>query len=202
MVFSRLALVAPMTALCLAGSPAPAQTLSERVATIEARLAEGDGDAAMAEARALLFDVNEQAPFGVRNARLTVEPATGYGVYEPVIEAVFAPGSPVHGYVELHGFSLVRNAVGVNQIAFDVAFAMLDPDGNFLTDVTSMGAVEIVSRNRPADAFIHLTYRIRGAEGPYVIWTEVTDRASGESATFELPVTFDETAPERGAQGN
>lgn len=178
--------------LALPAHQAGAQSLTERATAIEAALAAGDADAAMAQARALHHAVSAQAGFGVREALLTEEPATGFGIYQPRADAVYAPGTPVHGYVEPFGYSLVSDGAGQVSMLFDIDFALFTPEGRQLTEVQPMGVVELTSRSQPLDAFFYLTYNVDGPEGDYVIWTRVTDRPSGRAAEFSLPFTFRE----------
>lgn len=182
--------LAPILALALLADTALAETISERAARIEARLAEGDGAAAVAEARSLYHAAAERAGFGVQGAILTTEPATGFGIYTERAEAVYAPGDPIYGYVEPFGYSLRLNAAGLNEMVFDVDFALMSPSGEPLTDTMAMGEILITSYNQPIDAYFHLTYRITGPAGHYVIWTRVTDRPTGRQAEFSIPVEF------------
>lgn len=171
-------------------SAALADTLAARAADIEATLDAGDGGAALDLMRDLHHDVAWRAGFGVRQAVLTEEAATGFGVYTPRAEAVYAPGETVFGYIEPYGYSLEADDQGLNAMLFDIDFALLASDGEPLTDLIPMGAIELVSRNLPLDAYFHLSYDINGPEGDYLIWTRVTDRPSGEEAEFTIPVTF------------
>jgi len=180
-----------MSLLLAAGADAvQAQTLSEQAARIDSHLTAGDGAAAVTEARMLYLDIAARAGFGVLDAVLTAEPATGFGVYTPRAEAVYAIGDPIYGYVEPYGFTLQPNADGLNEMTFDVDFALMSASGEQLTDITQMGEILITSHSRPMDAYFHLTYRITGPAGHYVIWTRVTDRPSGRQAEFSIPVEF------------
>ncbi|WP_461470717.1 hypothetical protein [Pararhodobacter sp.] len=162
---------------------------------IQTLLDQGDREAAVREARAFLRSVTAEAGFGVTNARLTEGPATGFGVFSPREDNVFAPGEPVHAYVEVYGFSLTPGPDGSNRMTFDVSFTLDSPDGVQLTDaLVPMGEVLLQSYSSPVDGYFHLTYRITGAEGTFNLRTHVVDRASGQSAEFVLPVEF--AAPE------
>jgi len=185
----RFCLATVLFAFSLCGV-ANADTLSTRIAEIEAALAAGDGAGALAQTRALHHAVADRAGFGVNQVILTEAPATGFGLYTPQAQPVYAPGAPVYGYVEPFGFSLEPVGDGMNALLFDVDFALLSTDGEPLTDIMPMGEVELTSRSRPLDAFFYLTYNISGPDGDYLIWTRVTDRPSGQEAEFTIPVTF------------
>lgn len=193
-----------------------AQDLSLRAQAdrIEALLDAGDAAAARQAARDFLHDVTRRGGFGVSNTRLTIAPASGFGVYEPRESQSYLPDEPVFAYVEVFGYSLTpdaaphatglatrADAVGgfqmagtgpsLNRMVFDVAFTLLDSDGTQVTpELVPMGEVELATLAEPVDGYFSLTYRINGVEGDYTILTEVTDRASGSVATFTLPVTF------------
>lgn len=125
------------------------------------------------------------------NARLTVTPASGYGVFEPREHSVYAIDEPVYAYVELYGFSLTPQPDGTHALVFDVFFTLDTPDGQQITEqMVPMGEIRLISHSEPLDAFFHLTYSITGAEGPFVLRTRVVDRASGQSADFTLPLEF------------
>ena len=47
----------------------------------------------------------------------------------------------------------------------------------------------------PIDGYFHLTYRVNGASGPFLLRTLVTDNASGQTAEFTLPVVFGDPMP-------
>lgn len=177
-------------AIGLGSTIVAADTLSDRAASIEAALASGDGDAALEQTREFHHDVATRAGFGVRRAVLTEEPATGFGIYTPRAEPVYAPGDPVYAYVEPFGYSLQPDGQGLNTMLFDIDFALMTTDGQPLTERMPMGVVEMASRSRPLDAYFYLTYNISGPEADYLIWTRVTDRPSGQEAEFTMPVTF------------
>lgn len=188
----QVSLAVPLLAtfLALCSTTAAADTLAERAGSIEAAIGAGDGGAALDQMRAFHHEVAARAGFGVRQAMLTEAAATGYGIYTPRPESVYAPGATVYGYVEPFGYSLQTDAQGLNAMLFDIDFALQTSDGEPLTDLIPMGAVELTSHNRPLDAYFHLAYEIDGPEGDYLIWTRVTDRPSGRQAEFTLPVTF------------
>lgn len=169
----------------------PSSNAAEKLAQIEALIDEGNAHQAMTEARALYLDLAARAGLAIAEALLTVAPATGYGVYEPRRDNVFAPDEPMHVYVELTGARITERPGGVNEMLFEVDFAVLDTQGTQLTDVISMGEVRLLSRARGVDLFLELTYNLTSAPaGDYVLWTEITDAASGQNVTFDLPVAI------------
>lgn len=169
-----------------------AGALTEQAAQIEALIEQGRAQDAVVAARGLLRSVTTMTGFGVTNARLVDGPASGFGMFEPRQGNRYAPGDPVYAYVEIYGFSLTEQASGANQLLFDVDFTLDSLDGRQMTDsMIDMGEVRIESYSAPIDGFFHLTYRVTGAEGAFNLRTHVTDRASGQSGEFVLPVVFD-----------
>lgn len=198
--------VAPAaSAIVAAPAPAPApstvanpRALPDAATRIEAMLARGQTDEALAAARDFLRQVTGRIGFGVTNARLTATPAEGFGMYTPRRDGVYRPGEPVYAYVEVYGFSMTPQPDGTNQMLFDVSFTLDSLDGRQMTDsMIPMGEVRLDSFNQPVDGYFHLTYRVTGAEGSYLLRTEVIDRASGQRAEFRLPVEFVEPGAER-----
>lgn len=170
---------------------AQAQGLADAAIAIEGLLADGRGPEAVAAARGLLRHVTAEAGFGVTNAQLTVGEAQGFGMFEPRPGNHYTPGEPIFAYVEVYGFSIMPLANGANRLVFDVSFTLDDPEGHQMTDaMIPMGAVQLDSFSQPLDGFIHLTYQVTGAEGPFTLRTQVVDRASGQVAEFALPVVF------------
>ncbi|MCC5986264.1 MAG: hypothetical protein JJT95_01190 [Pararhodobacter sp.] len=186
-----LALALLLFAAAGVSADTPTSNAAEKLAHIEALIAEGNAQQAMAEARTLYLDLAARAGFAIGEAVLTTEPATGYGVYEPRRDNVFDPDEPMHVYVELTGARITERSGGVNEMLFEVEFAVLDSQGTQLTDVISMGEVSLLSRARGVDLFLELTYNLTSAPaGEYVLWTEITDAASRQSVTFDLPVAI------------
>ena len=178
-------------------SPAAAQAgrLSDAAVMIEGMIAQGRDADAVAAARTFMRQVTQLAGFGVTNAHLTNSPATGYGIYELRGDNRYQPGEPVFAYVEVYGFSLTPQAMGTNQLLFDVTFTLLTPSGEQVTDaMISMGEIQLDSYSEPVDGYFHLTYRVTGITGAYDLRTVVTDRHSGQVSEFTLPVVFDDAA--------
>ena len=181
------------------GPGAQAQGLTDGAAAIQRLLADGRGPEAVAAARGLLRHVALEAGFGVTNARLTIGEAQGFGMFEPRPGNRYVTGEPIYAYVEVYGFSMMPLANGANRLVFDVSFTLDDLDGHQMTDaMIPMGAVQLDSFSQPLDGFIHLTYQVTGAEGPFTLRTRVVDRASGQVAEFTLPVEFGAENPTTG----
>jgi hypothetical protein len=188
---ARVVAVAGMMAIGGLSSPLSADTLTEAAERIQSLLDQGEGEQAMRAARAFLREVTDETGFGVTNARLTAGPATGFGVFTPRPDNVYAPGEPVFAYVEVYGFTLTPESGDVSQMMFDVSFTLDSPDGAQMTeDMVPMGEIMLQSYSQPIDGYFHLTYRISGAEGVFNLRTHVIDRATGDSADFVLPVEF------------
>ncbi|WP_370208050.1 hypothetical protein [Pararhodobacter marinus] len=193
MMPSRQLLCAAALALSLGSAGAMAQSLADSAARIEQLIESGQGAEAVEAARQFLQQVAERTGFGVANAQLTVGVAEGFGMFEPRADNRFLVDEPIHAYVEVYGFSLSPLSNGANRLLFDVSFTLDSPEGEQLTDgMISMGEVQLDSYREPIDGYFHLTYRVTGAVGAYILRTRVVDRASGETAEFSLPVVFSE----------
>lgn len=196
----------PALACLLASATLPslsgAQSLPEAAQAIQQMIDTGQGPQAVAAARQFLRQVTGQVGFGVTNAQLTVTPAEGFGMFQPRPNNIFALGEPVYAYVEVYGFSMSQLTNGANRLLFDVSFTLESPQGQQMTDsLIPMGEVQLDSFSSPVDGFFHLTYRINGAVGDYVLRTLVVDRATGQRAEFRLPVIFaDPVSPENMAE--
>ena len=191
---TRAKITAVVIALGAALVPPAAQAgpLTDAASDIEAMIAQGQTEDAVAAARDLFRAVTNLTGFGVTNAQLIEGPATGFGIYEPRGDSVYEPGEPIYAYVEVYGFSLTPQENGFNQLLFDVTFTLDAPDGEQMTDaMVSMGDIRLESYGEPVDGYFHLTYRVTGAEGAFVLRTSVTDRESGQTAEFSLPVIFE-----------
>lgn len=164
---------------------------AERLADIEALITEGDARAAAAALRGLYLDLSAQAGFAPGKIALTRAPATGFGAYEPRPDNRFAPGAPVHVYVELNGVGVIEHPEGIREMRFEVDFALNDAQGAALTDTIPMGKVQLQSRSRAADVFLELTYNLTGVPpGDYLLWTRITDTPSGQQVEFDKSITI------------
>lgn len=187
-------------AVLAAPLPLQAQDLQEAARNVQALIDTGRGPEAVAAARLFLRSVTDQVGFGVTNAQLTVAPAEGFGMFEPRPSNRFRLGEPIYAYVEVYGFTMSTLTNGANRLLFDVSFTLDSPEGEQMTDtLIPMGEVQLDSFSQPVDGFFHLTYRVTGAEGPFTLRTQVTDRATGQRAEFSLPVEFsDQPLPGEG----
>ena len=202
MILAAATLAAPVS-IAHAQAADPSADLGASAAAIDRLLSEGRGLEAAQAARHFLHAVTARAGFGVTNARLTVTPAEGFGMFQPRPDNVYAIDEPVHAYVEVYGFTITPVDPGVNRLLFDVAFTLDDAEGRQMTEqMIPMGEVRLDSFSQPIDGFFHLTYRVTGATGAFTLRTEVIDRASGQRAEFRLPVVFADPPATRGSAGD
>ena len=190
---SRILRAVPLALALSVGSVSElaAQSLPDTAARIDQLIETGRGAEAVEAARQFLQQVTDRTGFGVANAQLTVGLAEGFGMFEPRPDNRFIVDEPIYAYVEVYGFSLSPLSNGANRLLFDVSFTLDSPEGEQLTDdMISMGEVQLDSFREPIDGYFHLTYRVTGAEGSYILRTQVIDRASGQMAEFSLPVVF------------
>ena len=188
---SRIIITAIALSVGALGNGALAQSAKEQLDRIEAMIAEGAAREAMQEARALFLDLSDRAGFAITRVVLTTGAAPGFGNYDPSPDGIVPSGRPIHAYVEVTGATPRTLRDDLSELVFVVDFAVLDAQGQALTDVVRMGEVRLPSRSRGIDIYLDVTYNITGAPpGDYVLWTEITDGVSGASEQFELPVTI------------
>lgn len=158
------------------------------VAAAEARLAEGQGVAAIAALEPLVEALWAAAPLGFTAATLVASAPAGYGLYEPRAALPFAPGEPIRVYAEPVGFGHGR--VGEFwEVAFDVDLAILDADGHRLARIDGIQTIALRSRARLREFPAAITYDWSGAgPGRYRFVTTLRDRHSGKAGSFELAV--------------
>ncbi|MCL4190043.1 MAG: hypothetical protein KJZ85_20825 [Rhodobacteraceae bacterium] len=158
------------------------------VAAAEARLAEGQGVAAIAALDPLVQAVWAAAPLGFAAATLVASPPAGFGLYEPRADIPFAPGEPIRVYAEPVGFGHGR--VGEFwEIAFDVDLAILDAEGRRIARIDGIQTIALRSRAQMREFPAAITYDWSGAgPGRYRLVTTLRDRHSGKAGSFELAV--------------
>lgn len=179
-----------LTGAALFCPPAPAQTLAEQAAAIDARMAALDPDAALQGALDLYGSVWEQTPdIRFREALLVSEPAAGFGIYNPRPDERYKKGDPVIIYVEPAGFGYGAPALGLVSIGFVVDLKVSSTAGELMGDVPGLTEVNLTSRARNREFQANLTYNLQGIPaGRYLLETTLRDKNSAKSGTFALQI--------------
>jgi len=174
----------------LAVGPVAAQTIAERAAGIEARIAADDFSAAISGSRDLMGQVWDMTPtLGFSEALLVAEPASGYGIYNPRPTIAYKKGESIFVYAEPYGFGYGSAGDGVFSIGFFVDLQVLGADGSNLGDVPDVAELDLSSRVRNREFQATITYDLSGIEpGSYVLVTRLRDKNSAKSGSFETPI--------------
>ncbi|MGQ0609836.1 MAG: hypothetical protein ACT4N9_01850 [Paracoccaceae bacterium] len=184
----RLALASAATlmsaGLSLAGP------ITDLAASVESRLANGDYAAAVAEARAVLAMVWDQSPgIGFTDSVLVIEPASGYGIFNPRAGNAFRPGEPIVIYAEPFGYGFGSPGEGLYSIGFFVDLQVMDAKGEVLADVPNVADLEMSSRFPNKEFQANITYSLDGlAPGKYRLITTLRDKYSPKLGSFEIEV--------------
>lgn len=188
MTFRCLSAAALAMGLALAGAaPALAGDVEDTAREAERRLAAGKHLEAIELLRTALADLVAKTPLGFRKAVLVGQPQSGFGMYTPRKDNVFASGEPIHTYVEPIGLAWRRHAETFEAV-FTVDIEIRTPDGKVLGGQKEFGRFEFVSRERNHEVMTNLTLTLTGvAPGDYIFGATFNDRIGGRSATLDMP---------------
>lgn len=164
--------------------------ITDLAASVESRLANGDYAAAVAEAREVLALVWDQSPgIGFTDSVLVIEPASGFGIFNPRAGNVFRPGEPIVIYAEPFGYGFGSPGEGLFSIGFFVDLQVQDAKGEILADVPNVADLEMSSRFANKEFQANITYSLDGlAPGKYRLITTLRDKYSPKLGSFEIEV--------------
>lgn len=184
----RLALASAAT--LMSASLSLAGPITDLAASVESRLANGDYAAAVAEAREVLALVWDLSPgIGFTDSVLVIEPASGFGIFNPRAGNVFRPGEPIVIYAEPFGYGLGSPGEGLFSIGFFVDLQVQDAKGEILADVPNVADLEMSSRFANKEFQANITYSLDGlAPGKYRLITTLRDKYSPKLGSFEIEV--------------
>ena len=145
--------------------------------------------------RGALLSLWSELPLAARNATLTEGPATGYGSFTPAADNSFAAGDPIHVYVEVLGYGWRDKSEGTGDgtvaIELDADLQLISADGVTLARQDKFLSTEIVSREMRLETFLAFEANLSGfAPGDYQLSYRLTDRVTGKTAEFSLPITL------------
>ncbi len=164
--------------------------ITDLAASVESRLANGDYAAAVAEAREVLALVWDQSPgIGFTDSVLVIEPASGFGIFNPRAGNIFRPGEPIVIYAEPFGYGFGSPGEGLFSIGFFVDLQVQDAKGEILADVPNVADLEMSSRFANKEFQANITYSLDGlAPGKYRLITTLRDKYSPKLGSFEIEV--------------
>jgi hypothetical protein len=169
---------------------AAASPVTDAAAEVDARVQAGDSAGAVAKAREILDLVWQASPgLGFTDALLVMEPARGFGVYNPRPDNIFRKGEAIEIYAEPYGFGYGNPGEGLYSIGFHVDLQVLAPDGQVLAEVPDVTRLEMTSRYRNKEFQANLTYHLDGVPaGSYRLVTTLRDANSPKLGTFEIEI--------------
>lgn len=166
--------------------------IAERAAEVESLMGAGDSAGAIAAAKELLgnvWDASSGLTFG--ETTLIVEPASGYGIYNPRAEETFKLGEPVLIYAEPLGFAYGNPGDGLYSIGFFVDLKVMTEAGDVLGDLQNLTELDLTSRYANREFQANLTYNLEGIPpGRYVLQTTLRDKNSAKVGSFDTTVEF------------
>ena len=126
-------------------------------------------------------------PLVFRQALFTSEAAKGFGLYNPRKDNVFKRGEPLLVYVEPVGFGWTPEGdVYTSHLTAD--YEIRTPEGQILAGQRRFDSFDFTSRDRNHEVMTTLKFNLSGAKsGDYVLGVTYHDKATGKSASFDLP---------------
>ena len=187
--------VAPM--LCdflLTGSAALAGPVADTAAGVESRLSNGDYPGAVAQARDILQAVWDESPgIGFTETFVIIEPAAGFGIYNPRADNIYKPAEPIVIYAEPFGYGYGNPGEGLVSIGFFVDLQVQSDSGEILGDVPNVTELDMSSRYPNKEFQANITYNLDGIPaGKYRLITTLRDKNSAKIGTFETEIEIAE----------
>lgn len=180
--------------LGLGAGQALAGPLADLAASVEAKLASGDYVSAVEQARAMLASVWEQSPgIGFTDAVLVIEPASGFGIFNPRAGNVYKQAEAIVIYAEPFGYGFGSPGEGLYSIGFFVDLQVQTAAGEVLGDVPGVTELDMTSRFPNTEFQANVTYNLDGiAPGKYRLITTLRDKYSAKMGSFETDIIIAE----------
>lgn len=166
--------------------------IADKAVEVESLLGSGDELAALAAARDVLGKTWEATTgLAIGETALLVEPASGYGIYNPRPDEKFKLGEPVLIYAEPMGFGYGTPGEGLYSIGFFVDLKVMTEMGEVLADLQNLTELDLTSRYPNREFQANLTYNLEGiSPGRYILQTTLRDKNSAKVGSFENTVEF------------
>lgn len=192
--FARIPVVPLLCALLMTGSAALAGPVADTAASVETRLSNGDYPGAVAEAREILQAVWDESPgIGFTDTFLIIEPASGFGIYNPRADNIYKLAEPIVIYAEPFGFGYGNPGEGLVSIGFFVDLQVQSDSGEILGDVPNVTELDMSSRYPNKEFQANITYNLDGiSAGKYRLITTLRDKNSAKIGTFETEIVIAE----------
>ena len=181
-----------ITAALALPSAAQAGELTDLAAQVEALQTAGDDAGAVAAARDLFAKTwDATTGLAIGETALIVEPASGYGIYNPRPDDKFKLDEPVLIYAEPIGFGYGSPGEGLYSIGFFVDLKVMNDAGEVLGDLQNVTELDLTSRYQNREFQANLTYNLTGIPaGRYTLQTTLRDKNSAKIGSFETSVEF------------
>lgn len=184
--------IALTSALLFAPQILTAGPIAEKAAEVETLLGAGDDAGAIAAARDVFGQAWEATTgLAIGETTLIVEPASGYGIYNPRPDDKFKLDEPVLIYAEPMGFGYGSPGDGLYSIGFFVDLKVMNEAGEVLGDLQNLTELDLTSRYPNREFQANLTYNLEGVPvGRYVLLTTLRDKNSAKMGSFETSIEF------------
>ena len=171
-------------------APLFAGPVADQAAEIETMLDAQDFAGAGVAAGALyetVWDASTEISF--RQVVLVVEPASGFGIYNPRPDDKFKVGEPVILYAEPYGYGYGTPSEGLFSINFAVDLKVTSETGEVLAEIPDLSVLDLQSRAKNHEFQANLTYTLNGiTPGKYVLVTTMRDKNSDKTGSFETAI--------------
>jgi hypothetical protein len=155
----------------------------------QARALVGEGkplEAAKALENALIALANTM-PLTVRSAVL-VDDVSAYGAFAPRASNVFRSNDEVKLYVEPIGFTYIQENERY-RVDLTGEFAVKTPSGQTILSQEELPRFKFESARPNREFYLQISYSFEGLRpGEYTIVTQLHDKPSGKSTSFETPI--------------
>ena len=158
-----------------------------KASDVDALAAQGKYTEALAALDEAAAALSEKVPLAMRRALWVAAPPTGYGMYVPRENNIFASGVKMMIYGEPVGFGWRKNGdIWQTDVAIDVV--VKSKDGKPLQRAQDFTNLRVVSHIRNREMMAQLTYSFTDIPaGEYIVESIMRDKVSGKSGTFSLP---------------
>ncbi|WP_349359599.1 hypothetical protein [Stappia sp.] len=144
---------------------------------------------ALAEAQARFAEAWAEAPLAIARGLFVEGEVTGFGQYTPRPDATFAQDDTLIVYVQPVGYGYLESATG-HAIRLTADFEVANASGQILAAQERFATLESDARDRQREFHATLRFRFDGLRpGAYTLTTRLSDTATGESASLDLPFT-------------
>lgn len=193
------AIMAASLAVVVAGLPerAPGQDMPAEDARREIRqilheaedaLVDGADTEAMGHLFDALYNLTNVTEVFVTRAVLTRGAADGFGQYEPRGHNAYAPGEPIHLYIEPLGLDF-RRTESRARAELEIDYRLLNDAGDVVERERNFLAVTFESRTISFDNYIAVEYRFPPLPtGAYRLETVLRDGISGDQIAVESDI--------------